>query len=122
MRAIDPEVLDRLWLQIAPKVYITKAQFEQGLAAWDIQVHREADGRLAFVVLTKGPEIHYRSFGVRPLSLATMRRWGQPLLDKYGYVITRTAKDDLRQQRINRRLGAVAVAEDEHFITFRWDH
>jgi hypothetical protein len=118
----DPAVLDALWSEIEPTVFITRETWDRGLAGWDITAHRAADGRLAFVVLTKGPEIHYKSFGVEPMSLAMFRRWGQPLLDKYGHVVTRTSKDDRRQQRVNRRMGAVVTGEDEFFITFKWDH
>jgi hypothetical protein len=121
MAAVDAEVLDRLWAEVEPSVFITRAQWEQGLAEWDIQAIHAEDGRLAFVVLTRGPEIHYKSFGVEPMSLAMLRRWGTPLLERYGHVVTRTSKDDLRQQRVNRRLGAVEVDSDEFFITFRWD-
>jgi hypothetical protein len=122
MSEVDAEVLDRLWAEVEPAVFITREQWERSLAEWDVQAIHAADGRLAFVVLTRGPEIHYKSFGVEPMSLAMLRRWGTPLLERYGYVVTRTAKDDRRQQRVNRRLGAVEVGEDEFFITYRWDH
>jgi hypothetical protein len=117
---VPKDVLDALWAISEPYAYVTREEWERDLAAWDVEPHY-VDGKLAFVTLISGPEIHYSSFGVAPLSVALFRRWVTPIADKYGYVTTRTAKDDPRMQRINRRTGAVVTGEDEFFTHFRWD-
>lgn len=115
-------IIDKLWKQLEPIVFITRGQFERGLEAWEIE-SVEIDGEPAFAVLRNGPEIHWAIFETgTPLTMAMMRDWINPTLDRYGFAVTRTSKEDLRQQRINRRMGCYATGEDEHFIHYRLDH
>lgn len=114
-------IIDRLWEQIEPTVFITKEQFAAGFKDWTIEMV-EVDGVAAFVGLTNGPEFHYASFGIGARITRAMI-WSRlnPILDKHGFVTTRTPKDDVRQQRINRAQGFVEIGSDEFFITFRMD-
>jgi hypothetical protein len=112
-------VVRLLWQQIEPIVYITREQFERGLAEWDVTAI-EVEGKLAFVTLTQGPEFHYTSFDTgTPITLAMIRGWLEPILAKYGYATTRTPKSEPRQHRLNLRLGCTVCDEDEFFIHYR---
>jgi hypothetical protein len=116
-----PAVIDALWAQIEPIVFITHQQFARGLDAWEIEAV-DVDGELAFAVLTRGPEIHFASFGGRtPISRAMIAARIDPLMERYGFVTTRTPKDEGRQHRINRLLGFEAIGADEFFTHFRRD-
>jgi hypothetical protein len=118
--SVHKDVIDRLWAQIEPDVYITREQFVRGLVDWDIEAIR-IDGELAFVTLTRGPEFHYTSFGVGKISIAMIRLWLAPILDLHGYATTRTLKSEPRQHRLNLRLGCTVTGEDEFTIHYRLD-
>ena len=113
-------MIDALWAQCEPVVYITRDQFVRGLADWDVEAVR-IDGELAFVAVTQGPELHYTRTGAEPLTLSRIRGWMNAVIDRYGYVTTRTPKDDLRQCRLVARLGARPVGEDEFWMHYRLD-
>lgn len=114
-------IIDRLWDQIEPIVFISREEFERGLERWDIEPV-EIDGELAFATFTNGPEFHYASFGTGARITRAMI-WSRlnPILEQHGFVTTRTPRDDVRQQRINRALGFVEIGSDEFFLTFRMD-
>lgn len=114
-------IVDKLWAQIEPAVFITRGQFERGLEAWEIEPV-EIEGELAFAILRNGPEIHWAMFGARvPLTMMRMRDWINPTLDRYGFATTRTLKEDMRQQRINKRMGCYITGQSEFFIHYRLD-
>lgn len=114
------DVIDALWAQIEPDVYMTKGQFVRGLDDWEIKDYR-IDGALAFVTLTQGPEIHYTTFGIGRLSIAMIRGWVAPIIERYGYATTKTLKSEPRQHRLNIRIGATVCGEDEFFTHYRLD-
>lgn len=114
-------IVDKLWAQIEPAVFITRGQFERELVAWEIEPV-DIDGELAFAVLRNGPEIHWAIFGTgAQLTMVMMRDWINPTLARYGFAVTRTLKEDVRQQRINRRMGCHVTGESEYFIHYRLD-
>jgi hypothetical protein len=118
-------VLDALWQQMEPHAYVTREEFERNMESWTLEpVERE--GMLVAVFATQGPELHFTTFkpGGRtfPASLRLIRERLEPLLERYGFVRTRTPKDEPRQRRFNERLGFVAVGEDEFFIFYRLDN
>lgn len=115
-----PDLVDALWAEIEPAVYIGRAAFVRGLADWDVTPIR-IDGELAYVTLTRGPELHYASFGGHRISLGLIRGWMAPLLERYGYVTTRTPKSATRQQRLNALIGGRVTGEDEFFLMYRLD-
>lgn len=113
------ELLDRLWAQDGPNVFITRRQYEATLDGWDIRPY-EKDGLLVGATIVRGPEIHFATFGVRwRLTRADIAHHLAPLIEMYGEARVRTAKDDARQQRFNRALGFTECGEDEFFIHFR---
>lgn len=112
------EVIDRLWAEIEDIVFITRDQFERGLREWDI-IPVEIDGA-SFVTLRRGPEFHVANAGTgRPITTRMIRMCIAPILEQYGFVTTRTPKDDERQCVVNRRFGFKAIGEDEFFTHFR---
>jgi hypothetical protein len=119
--AAEAALVDALWTQLEPTVFITRRQFERALAEWDV-TPIEIDGEVAFVTLSRGPEFHYTSMGAGRISLAMIRGWLAPILDRYGYATTRTPKDEPRQHRLNLRLGCVVTGEDEFFTMYRLDN
>jgi hypothetical protein len=116
------DVVDRLWDQVEPTVFITREQFVAGLVGWDIEAVL-IDGRLAFAVLVKGPEFHFASFDSgTAISRAMIRQRLDPIIERHGFVVTRTPKEGAdRQHRFNKAFGFRAIGEDEFFITYRMD-
>ncbi|MGD0109688.1 MAG: hypothetical protein ABSC06_37535 [Rhodopila sp.] len=119
----DDEVIDALWAQIEPFVYITRAQFASGLEQWDIEVVRTDDGRIAFVTLIQGPEFHFASFDTgTPVTRGLIRSLFAPILERHGYVTTRTPREGAeRQHRFNRLLGFRVDGESEFLTHYRLD-
>ncbi len=117
----SPALIDRLWAQIEPIVFITRDQFVRGLEAWDV-TPVEIDGELAFCTLVQGPEFHFTSFGTGHRIMRDMiRSHIEPIIAEHGFVTTRTPKDDNRQTVLNRRLGFKVTREDEFFVHARLD-
>jgi hypothetical protein len=117
---MDSEVIDRLWEQVEPTVYITREQWVSGLADWDIEAVR-IDGTLAFAALTRGPEFHFASFDTgTPISMSMIRSRLAPIIERHGFVTTRTPKEGAdRQHRFNRAFGFHTTGEDEFFVHYR---
>lgn len=114
-------LIDQLWAQIESTVFITRDQFERGLAEWEIELV-EVDGEAAFAGLTKGPEFHFASFGTgHRITMAMIRDHLYPIIARYGYVTTTTPSDESRQHRINLLLGFKVVGTDEFFTMYRLD-
>lgn len=114
-------LLDHIWEQMEPTVFITREEFERDLERWDIEPV-EVNGKVAFAAFTNGAEFHYATFGTGARITRTMI-WSRlnPILDRHGFVTTRTPLDDVRQQRLNRALGFVETGADEFFLHFRMD-
>lgn len=111
-------IIDRLWGQAEPKVFIGRDEFVRSLEGWQIEPV-EIDGDLAYVTMTKGPEFHFTTFGQHRGTPKMIRDAIQPIIDRHGFVRTRTPKDADRQHRFNRLIGFVADGEDEFFIYYR---
>jgi hypothetical protein len=120
---MDPDVIDALWEQIEPTVFISRAEFVAGLDGWDIRAEH-VDGELAFVTMTNGPEFHFATFGTRaPITRSRTRAWIDPIIARHGFVTTRTPKEGAdRQHRFNLTFGFRPVDEDEFHIMYRMDH
>lgn len=115
------EIKDLIWKQMEPVVFIARADFMAELEAWSIDPV-EIDGRLAFIGMSKGPEFHFISLGSgHRLSFDLVRRGLEPIIEKHGYALTKTPKEDIRQQRFNRAYGFYPVGEDEFYIHYRLD-
>jgi hypothetical protein len=113
-------VLDALWEQAEPQVFITREQFEHGLEGWTIEPV-ERDGELVGAFVTRGPELHFATFKRIAVPLRLIRDHLEPIIARHGFVRTRTPKDAPRQQRFNELLGFVAEGEDEFFLFYRMD-
>jgi hypothetical protein len=111
-------VLDQIWAEVEPRVYITREQFFDG---WRVE-SQEIDGELAYAALSKGPDYHFMTFGKKhPIPLHLIISQVQPIIDEYGFVRTMTPREDKRQRRFNRLIGFVVEREDEFFTYFRAD-
>lgn len=112
-------IIDRLWEKDEPSLFITKEQYVKSLEGWGV-VTAEHNRQTAFVALVKGPEFHFKSFGTgTALSLRMIRTFLGKIIAQHGYAQTRTPKEDARQHRFNRRIGFVAVGEDEFYVIYR---
>lgn len=113
------KIEDLLWQQAAEVLFITKEQYLEHLCAYAIEPV-ERDGVLVGAVLRKGAEFHFATFGSgRPITRAMIRDCLAPQLAEFGFVETKTPKTDVRQHRLNRKLGFAQVGEDEFNLRFR---
>lgn len=111
----DLEAIEILWRNIEPDVFISREQFIEGLADWKLVWITPYH-----VALVRGPEFHYSPIeDNKALSMRAIRGFLDSIIAKEGYALTRTAKDDARQQRFNKLLGFKLIGEDEFFIHFR---
>lgn len=113
------QVMDLLWEQASSKLYIERPEFERQMAEWEIEEVR-VGGDLGGAILRKGPELHFSVFNTghvatRQIVIDAVK--GQ--LQKYGYVVTKTPKDDKRQARFNALVGFKVVDEDEFDTYYR---
>ena len=112
-------IIDRLWQQVENRVFISRSDFERNLDGWKIEPV-ELDGQVAGAILTCGPELHFASFGHgHPITRQMIHDYAQPIIDEYGYIRTKTPKDDERQGRLNKLIGFTVEREDEFFVYYR---
>lgn len=113
------EIMERIWRQTEPSVFISRREFMAGLEGWDI-TPREIDGELVGATLVRGPEFHFISFGTRKaFPPALVADCLGPILEQHGFVRTKTPLEDTRQRRFNERIGFRVESADEYFTTFR---
>lgn len=114
-------LIDILWALKPELLFVTKEQFVAALDGWEIDP-REIDGELAFIFLTKGPELHFTTLDTgRSMPKAMARDVLQRIIDRHGYVTVKTPKLEERQQRFNRAIGFREVGEDHYDVHFRMD-
>lgn len=119
---LDPALIDRIWQQVEPNVFIEREQFLDDILQYDQAVLFPPQGPPAFVFLAKGPEFHFISLGTkRPMTMKFIRETLTAFIKKHGFARTRTPKTDLRQQRFNEKLGFAKTHEDEYDIFYRID-
>jgi hypothetical protein len=113
------ELLDILWTQAEPILFITREEFDAAKMGWDIRGF-EIDGQLAIITVQKGPEFHFTTLGTgKKIPLRMMKEFLVPIIQEHGFAFTRTPHEDTRQQRFNRRFGFVQVGEDALDIHYR---
>lgn len=113
------EIIERMWRDVEPNVFISRAEFVASLDGWTI-TPRAIDGVIAGATLTNGAAFHFVSFGKRKrIPAALMAECLRPILAEHGHVLTRTPKDDARQSRFNRLIGFVAESSDEFWTYFK---
>lgn len=111
--------IETLWQKSEPDLFITKDQFVRSFDGWECFTET-FDGEKAFVAFVKGPEFHYASLNQdKPLTRKAIKEFLDSIIKKEGFAFTRTAKDDLRQQRFNELIGFKKVGEDEFFIHYK---
>jgi len=113
------DLVEQLW-QDSP-LFVSLEDFASALDGWELEPVMR-DGRPAVIFVVKGPEFHFAKLDPAfQCDRETLRRFPGELIARHGYAVTKTPKDDLRQQRFNRRLGFYPVGEDAEFIHFRID-
>lgn len=112
------EVLDRLWEQAEPLLYISKEEYIALFDGSELEPC-EVGGELWYVTVRKGPLFHFATFSRRTLPMTAIRAFLQNIIDQHGYVETRTPRDDARQHRFNRRFGFKVCGEDALDIHYR---
>ena len=109
---------DAIWDKVKEQISTGKQTFMGVLSEW-LVTPIMIDGVLAFATVTREREFHFVSFGHKKrLSFKMGREWLTPILDRYGSVITKTPKDDLRQRRFNEAVGFVPCGEDGQFVNY----
>jgi hypothetical protein len=113
------EIIDLLWNIDEKVLYLSKTQYVDSLDGWRIAPHYEG-GVMVGATITKGSEFHFATFGGQwKMTRADIRRYLRPLIDRYGYVTTKTPKEDTRQGRFNKILGFFVTGEDEFFTHYK---
>jgi hypothetical protein len=116
-----PELVERIWRQVAPSTFLSRREFIDSLDGWDV-TPRQVDGEIVGATMARGADFHFISFGSgRGFSPALISACLQPIIDQHGFVRTRTPKEDLRQQRFNIRIGFKRESEDEFYTYFRME-
>lgn len=114
------DVMEALWQQVSDKLYIARERFVEGLVGWKLDPQYNEAGELAVVWMTRGPDLHFTTFGARwALSRSDIRARLLPLIEAFGYAKTDTPIEDVRQQRFNRLLGFVETGRDAFHIHYR---
>lgn len=109
-------MIERLWAAIEPTVYISREEYFAALEGWHITPHLAEDAVVG-AVITRGPELHFLTFGARwRLTRADIRRYLEPILAEHGRVETKTPLEDERMRRFNRILGFEETGEDEFYV------
>lgn len=112
-------LVERLWEKAEPMVFITKEAFVNGLSQWEIYPVVEG-GEILVIVATDGPHMHFETMETgRSITRRIVRQVLEPLIEKYGYAVTKTPKDEARQRRFNELIGFKVVGEDEYDIHYR---
>ena len=117
-----PELMERIWQQAEPSVFISRREFFAGLDGWEIEP-KEVDGDIIGATLVCGAEFHFMTFGVRKrFSRALITDCLRPIINRHGFVRTKTPREDMRQRRFNQIIGFRIEREDEYFTHFRMEN
>ncbi len=113
------QLIDRLWANAEPHVYISKAEFVANLADWHVYDITREDGLVA-IVCEKGPEFHFQPGGEGAhISRRIARGVVQNLIDTHGHAVTKTPLHMLKQQRFNEAFGFEVTDRDEYDVHYR---
>lgn len=115
------KIIDEMWKETKDKVFISRHDFDVGLEGWELST-KELDGQIVGAIVTKGPEFHFVLFGPkRRITRALVADCVQPQIDKFGFVLTKTPKEDIRQHRFNLIVGFKVETTDEFYTYFRME-
>jgi hypothetical protein len=113
------DLIDRLWSD--SPLFLSREEFARTLDGWELEPVMQ-DGKLAVIFVTKGPEFHFAKLDpAYQCTREILRRFPGEVIERHGYALTKTPKDDLRQMRFNQRLGFYRIGEDEYDIHLRID-
>lgn len=116
MTPVEQMVFDSM----SESLFIDEAQFRMLMEGWTLTPDYR-DSQLCGVVLTKGPELHFVTSKMRQITRADLRNYVLPLIQTYGYAMTRCPKKDVRQARFNLLIGFKQVGEEGIDYLFRID-
>lgn len=102
-------VHDRLWDAVKYTIFCPREDYFKALEGWEI-----SEGSYG-IRLNQGPEFHWLPSG--KLNRDAIREGIQPLIDEYGYAITRTI--DARQKKFNERIGFYRIGENGDETLYR---
>lgn len=108
---MQTEACDRLWEAVKYTVFCSREEYFKALEGWII-----TEGEYG-MRLNLGPEFHWLPCG--RLSKSAIRECIQPLIDQYGFALTRT--DHPKQQRFNEKIGFYRIGENGDEILYRID-
>lgn len=112
------DLMGRLWAD--SPLFLTREEFEKSLEGWTLDPIRDAAGNAAVLFVVNGPRFHFAKFDpAYQAGREILRKYPGELIERYGYALTSTPKEDARQRRFNERLGFFQVGEDEHDIHYR---
>lgn len=96
-------------------------QFAENVKDWEI-IPVVQCGKLFGGVMVKGNEIHV-GFAEKPKASirGNIKAVMQPLLEKYGFVVTYVSKTNLNGLKFCKRLGFVEVSQESDKILLRCD-
>jgi hypothetical protein len=114
------DMIGLMWEQAQKTLYIDREAFIRSLDGWALDPQYNEAGELVCVWLTKGPQLHFATFG-KPWNLTRddIRKRLCPLIERYGHAETFTPKEDARQHRFNKLIGFVAKYEDQFYIHYK---
>lgn len=118
--ANDIEALkEAFWKKAEPFVYISREAFLRNFDGWEIEPI-EHNGELIAITAVRGPEMHFQTTG-KPIPRRIVHSVLQKIIDKHGYCLTKTPKEEARQHRFNRLIGFQQIGEDQYDIHYRVD-
>lgn len=113
------QLVDRLWEKAEPMAFIPKKDFVKALKNWDIRPIVE-DGVLIAIVGEDGPHMHFETTGSgKPIPRRVVIDILQRIIDRHGYAVTKTPKEEERQHRFNRLIGFEVTGEDEYDVHYK---
>lgn len=113
------DLIEHIWKKAEPTVFFEKDIFVRAYDGWHIYPVVDK-GLLLAIVAEKGPEFHFQAMGTsipRRIVVSVL----QGLIDRHGFAVTKTPKEENRQHRFNRLVGFEVTGEDEYDVYYRID-
>lgn len=115
-QSIKDSIIFQAWCLNQDKIYMSQDEFINSFEGW--QAYSTDDH--AFVAFFKGPEFHFQALKEgSSLSMKSIKKFLEIIINKEGFAITRTPKDDLRQQRFNELIGFFRISETEFDVIYK---
>lgn len=110
-----------VYASVKHRLKVGVAEYIEALKDWDI-VPLTENGRVIGGVLQKENEVHI-GYGVKPKTSIRrhLRATLDPVIEKYGYAITKVQTENISGLRFCKRLGFVTLTEQNGTILLRCD-